>query len=313
MKPEEVKRVAVIGAGVMGHSIAQVFAHAGVEVNLVDLGQAILDQAMQRVKGNLKTLVDAGRMDANETAAVMDRIHPNPEIRSAVRDADFALEAVVEVPDVKKEVFRQLEAFCPAGVVLASNTSSLDIFNIIEVKDPSRLVVAHWFAPPHVIPLVEIAPGPKTSPEVLAFTAALMKRIGKHPLVMRQFVQGHIVNRIQNVIASAVMEILINGWATPQEIDLAVKMSLGIRLPIVGVAQTLDFTGLKLLHDITSGLGMTIPLIDEKIKQGHLGVSTSKGIYDYGGRSEEEILRDRDSLFLKMLDHMEKIGAFKPV
>jgi len=313
MKPQNVRRVAVIGAGVMGHSIAQVFAHAGIEVNLTDLKEELLAQAMQRTKGNLKTLVDAGRVRADEASEIVGRIHPFTEIRSATRDVDFALETVVEVADVKKRVFQQLDETCPEGIVLASNTSSLDIFNIIEVKDPSRLAAAHWFAPPHVIPLVEIAPGPETTPEVIEFTAALMERIGKRPLVMKQFVPGYIVNRIQNAIATAVLEMLANGWATPEEIDLAVKMTLGVRLPIVGVAQTLDFTGLKLIHDITSGLGMTIPLIEDKVRKGHLGVSTSKGIYDYGGRSEEEILRDRDSRYLKLLDHLERTGAFKPV
>lgn len=313
MKPEDVRRVAVIGAGVMGHSIAQVFAHAGIEVNLADLKEELLAQAMQRMKGNLKTLADAGRIRADETPAILDRIHPFTEIRAATRDVDFAMETVAEVADVKRKVFQQLDEACPEGIVLASNTSSLDIFNIIEVKDPSRLAAAHWFAPPHVIPLVEIAPGPKTSPEAIEFTAALMERIGKRPLVMKQFVPGYIVNRIQNAIATAVLEMLVNGWTTPEEIDLAVKMTLGVRLPIVGVAQTLDFTGLRLIHDITSGLGMSIPLIDDKVRNGHLGVSTSKGIYDYGGRSEEEILRERDSRYLKLLDHLNKTGAFKPV
>jgi 3-hydroxybutyryl-CoA dehydrogenase len=140
-----------------------------------------------------------------------------------------------------------------------------------------------------------------------------MRRIGKRPIVMKKFVQRFIVNRIQNAIVFCVLEMLENGWATPEDIDLAVKTSLGIRLPIVGVIQSWDFNGLNLVNDVLKSQGKNIPLIADKVKQGHLGASTSKGIYDYGGRTEAEILRKRDELFFKMLDHLEKIGAFEAV
>jgi len=313
MDSTSVKQVAVIGAGVMGHSIAQVFAQAGIEVNLVDLREDLLDHALQLVKGNLKTFVDYGKVRTEEVPAILNRIHPFTDLAAAAKGADFALEAAVEIPQVKNKVFKQLEEECPANAVLASNTSGLELFKIIEPKDPSRVVIAHWFAPPHIIPLVEVVPGPHTSPEVLQFTAQLMKRIGKKPLVMKQFVQRFIVNRLQNAIVFAALEILMNGWATPEEIDLAVKLSLGIRLPIVGVVQSLDFTGLDLVYEIIKSLGVKVPLIEQRVKEGHLGASTSKGIYDYGGRAEEEILHQRDTLYLKMLDHLESIGAFNPI
>ena len=313
MNPQDVKRVAIIGAGVMGHSIAQVFAQSGIEVSLVDLKEEILDHAIQLVNSNLKTLADYGKVAAKEIPAILDRIHPTTDLAAAASGVDFALEAVIEIPEVKKKIFKQLEDSCPEKTVLASNTSALDIFNLVAVKDPSRVVVSHWFAPPHIIPLVEVVPGPKTSAEVLQFTAKLMERIGKRPLVMKQFVQRFIVNRIQNAIILSALEMMENDWATPEQIDLAVKMSLGIRLPIVGVVQSLDFTGLKLVDDVLKSLGMSIPLIEDKVKRGHLGASTSKGVYDYGGRSEEEILRERDTLYLKMLDHLESLGAFNPV
>jgi len=313
MDAQNVKRVAVIGAGVMGHSIAQVFAQAGISAYLIDLNNDLLAHALKLVKLNLQTLADYGRVNFQEIPAILDRIHPTTDLAGAVREADFVLEAVVEIPEVKKKVFMQLEEACPESAVLASNTSGLEIFKIIEVKDPCRVVVTHWFAPPHIIPLVEVVSGPATAPGVLQFAAKLMERIGKRPLVMKQFVQRFIVNRIQNAVFLTVLEMIMNGWATAEQIDLAVKTSLGIRLPIVGVVQSLDFTGLNLIYDAMKGSGMDIPLIEEKVKQGHLGASTSKGIYDYGGRSEEEILRKRDLLYLKMLDFLESLGAFKPV
>ena len=313
MKPQDVKRVAVIGAGTMGHSIAQVFAQAGIEVNLTDIKQDILDHALQLIHGNLKTLAGLGRLKPGEIPVIVNRIHPLTDLVEASRGVEFVLEAVAEVPLVKEKVFRQLEESCPAGTVLASNTSVLDLFKIIQFKDPSRAVIAHWFAPPHIIPLVEVVPGPETSPDTLKSTAGLMERIGKKPVVMKQFVERFIVNRFQRAIVSTAMEMIENNWATPEEIDLAVKTSLGIRLPILGVMQSLDFNGLRIINEIVKSQGRTIPMIEEKVKQGHLGPSTSRGIYDYQGRTEAEILQKRDELFFKLLDHLERTGAFKPV
>jgi 3-hydroxybutyryl-CoA dehydrogenase len=198
-------------------------------------------------------------------------------------------------------------------VVIASNTSSLDIFGIARITRPERLVVAHWFAPPHIIPLVEVVPGPETSSESIQFTANLMRRLGKRTVIMKAFVPAFIVNRIQHSISRAVWEILEKGWATPEEIDLAIKLTLGIRLPVVGVVQTVDFTGLDLIYDIMKSRGSVSPLIKEKVDAGDLGVKTSKGVYDYGGRSEAEILKKRDRRYLKLLGYLEKVKAFERV
>ena len=303
----------VVGAGVMGHSMAHVFAQAGIEVNLVDLDEAVLEHAMDLMKANLETLAEFQKISGDDIPEILSRIHPYTDLAGGAEGVDFAIEAVAEVPDVKREVFSQLDQFCPGNTVIASNTSSLDIFSIAQISRPERLVVAHWFAPPHIIPLVEVVPGPKTSQEVVELTANLMKRLGKKTVIMKEFVPAFIVNRIQHSISRAVWEMLEKGWATPEEIDLAIKLSLGIRLPIVGVVQTTDFTGLDLIYDIMKGEGSISPLVEEKVKQGHLGVKTSKGVYDYGEQSEAEILRKRDRRYLKLLDYLEGIKAFEPI
>ena len=313
MNVDDVRRVVVVGGGLMGHSIAQVFAQAGIEVGLVDVNDQTLEHATCLIKSNLNTMAELGRIQSDQIPAILDRIHPTTDLASSAAEVDFALETVVEVPEVKKEVFSRLAEACPQGTILASNTSGLDIFDIVDTPNPERLVAAHWFAPPHIIPLVEVVPGPATSAEVISFTAALMERIGKKPVVMKQFVRSFIVNRIQNAISMAVWEILLSDWATPEEVDLAVKTSLGIRLPIVGVVQTLDFTGLDLVCQMMKNFGMENKVIEEKYKKGHLGAKTSKGIYDYGGRSEEEILKKRDTLYFMMLDKLEKTTGFNPV
>jgi 3-hydroxybutyryl-CoA dehydrogenase len=313
MSPRRLRTALVVGAGVMGHSIAQVFAQAHIDVNLVDLDEGKLTHAMTLIQANLDQFADYGRVPVKEIPEILGRIRPSTDLAAAAKDAGFCVEAVSEVPEVKQRVFSQLDELCPPNTVLASNTSTLNIFQIARIKRPERLIVAHWFAPPHVIPLVEIAPGPNTKPEVVIFTAALMQRLGKKPLVLKQYVPALLVNRIQNAIARAVWEMLEKGWATPEQIDLAVKTSLGIRLPIVGVVQSLDFTGLDLAADIMRVYGTVSPVVAEKIEQGHLGAKTSKGMYDYGGRSEEEILATRDRKYLKMLELLERIQAFDPI
>jgi len=314
MEPRDVKRVVVIGAGIMGHSIAQVFSQYGIEARLVDSKREQLDRAGRLIKLNLNTLAGHGRISPSDIPAILDRIRFATDPADACKGVDMAVEAVSEVPAVKKSVFDLLDKHCPPEAVIASNTSSLDVFSIAEIKKPERLVTTHWFMPPHIIPLVEIAPGPLTSPETISLAVGLMKRLGKQPIVMKKFVPGYIVNRMQQAIFMVIMDLLAKDAASKEDIDLAVKTSLGIRLPVVGVVQNLDFNGLNLVYDMLKAGGLNPPpFIAEAVDKGHFGASTSKGLYDYGGRSEEELLKKRDELYLKMLDHLEAIKAFKPI
>jgi len=142
-----------------------------------------------------------------------------------------------------------------------------------------------------------------------------MKKLGKKPIVLKEFVPAFIVNRIQNVISVQFYEMIAKGWATAEQIDLAIKTSLGIRLPIVGVVQSQDFTGLDLVLDIQKAYRMNrrFPQVEEMVNRGNLGAKTGKGWYDYGGRTEEEILKKRDKIYLKMLEHLEKLNGFEPI
>ena len=313
MDKEKVKNVLVVGAGIMGNSIAQVFASAGFDVILVDVDEKALNRAMGLIESSLKTLANFGKISKDQIPSVLSRIKPSTDLSKMASDADFVIEAVPEVPSVKKKVFTQLDERCPGDTVIASNTSALDIFSIAEMKRPERLVIAHFFAPAHIIPLVEIVPGAQTSKETVSFTTNLMERVGKRPVVMKRFGPGFIVNRIQKAIGEAVFEMIEQGLAGPEEIDRAIKLSLGIRLPVVGVLQSLDFNGLDMVLDTMRNYGKIYSFVEEKVKAGHLGVKTSKGIYNYQGRSETEILRKRDELYLKMLEYLHKIHAFEPV
>ncbi|NVL92877.1 MAG: 3-hydroxyacyl-CoA dehydrogenase family protein [Desulfobacterales bacterium] len=313
MDKKNVRNVLVVGAGVMGHSIAQVFAGAGIAVRLADVDEKALDRAMGLIESGLNTMADFGKISRNRIPSILSRITPSRDLAGMAGDADFIIEAVPEIPSIKKEVFSQLDRLCPDDTIIASNTSGLDIFSIADVKRPERLVIAHFFAPAHIIPLVEIVSGARTSPDTVSFTVTLMERVGKSPVLMKKFGPGFIVNRIQKAIAETALEMIEQGLVGPEEIDRAVKLSLGIRLPIVGVVQTMDFNGLDMVLDTMRNYGKIYSFVEEKVSKGHFGVKTSKGIYDYQGRSEAEILKKRDELYLKMLEYLQKIDAFDPV
>ena len=304
----------VVGSGTMGHSIAQTYAQAGYEIDLIDLDKNKLDHALEMMKSNLETLADFDRIDKNSISLILERIHPNTNIESVAGNADLIIEAVNEQRDLKGKLFMHLEEICKKDAIIASNTSGINVFNLAKLENPERLVIHHWFAPPHIIPLVEIVPGRKTSSDVIDISVAILKKIGKVPVVLKKFIKSFIVNRIQNVLTPVVYELLMRSVATVEDIDLAIKASLGIRLPIVGLVQTQDFTGLDLVADIARSLGKEPPnLIKNKIEQGNLGAKTGKGFYDYGGRTEIEINKKRDGLYLKNLDNLEKIDAFNPI
>jgi len=314
MELDKIKRIMVVGAGTMGHAIAQVYATAGFEVDLVDLNQEVLDNAMNKIKSNLSLLVEYKHVKSGEISNILNRIHPSTDLKIAAQNCDLVLEAVSEDRNVKREVFSQLDEFCSEDIILASNTSELNIFNVAKVKNPKRLVIHHWFHPPYIIPLVEIVAGRKTSSEVIDISFKLLEKIGKKPLILKKFTNAFVVNKIQQAINSAVFVLLIKGIASPEEIDMAIKNTLGIRLPFAGVVQNLDFVGLDVVNDIIKNMGgMDLVLLKDKVENGQLGAKTSIGFYDYQGRTEAEILTKRDKLYLQMLNYLKKMNAFEPI
>jgi 3-hydroxybutyryl-CoA dehydrogenase len=310
---ESMDRVLVMGAGTMGHAIAQVFASAGLTVYLVDPDQAALDRALDLIQGNLAFLAHNTKLDPARTPAVLDRIEPHLEPPAAAHDVNFAVEAVVEDPEVKSAVFQKLEGLLPAEAVIATNTSSLDVFAESGMQRPERLVAAHWFVPAYIIPLVEVAGGESTSTRALDLTVDLLKRVGKEPVRMKRFVPGFIVNRLQFALTEAVLELLDQGWAEAGEIDRAVKSCLGIRLPLVGAVQTLDFTGLDLADRVMRARGLTSPTLTRCLSRGRRGVKDGAGLYDYGGRTEAQVIRDRDGKYLAIKAWLEENGFFEPL
>ncbi|MHB9098238.1 MAG: 3-hydroxyacyl-CoA dehydrogenase family protein [Syntrophales bacterium] len=311
----EIRHVTVIGAGTMGHSLAQTFALAGCRVWLHDLKDEILARARGLIASNLRTLVEMRLLDPGQPVIALERIQTTTNIEEAGSRADFVIEAISEDEAAKKGLFRTLDAVCPAKAILASNTSYMDIFQFVETARPDKVLITHWFAPPHIIPLVEIVRGPLTSQETVDRVKALLIAAGKKPIVISRFLPGFIANRLQSALNNEVLHLLDNGYATPEDIDLATKSSFGLRMPILGLVKRMDFTGLDLAQKIIGNAVYQAPprrtrseAVDRLVSRGRLGVKTGGGFYDYGGRSTEEIMKERDCKLIKLKEFLQKMG-----
>ncbi len=311
MNLNRIKRILVVGAGTMGHSIAMVFAQNGFETDLVDLKEEILERALNLIKSNLETLSKVKIIRSKEIPKILNRIHPSTSL-SIARRADLVLEAISEKPKAKKELFSSLDQICSPQTILASNTSYLNIFKIVKTQRPERVLITHWYAPPHLIPLVDVVKGPKTSPETVELVRKLLIKIGKKPLVMKKFIPGYIVNRLQRAMAREIFYLLDHQYALPEEIDHAVKWSLGIRIPIVGVVQRYDFTGLDLALTFEENPSIRLVSKNRKpqtlihlVQKGYLGVKTGRGFYDYSSRGMKEVIRERDLKMLGLLNFLK--------
>jgi 3-hydroxybutyryl-CoA dehydrogenase len=311
----KIQNVTIIGAGTMGHSLAQVFAQGGCNVWLNDLKDEILNKAKRLISSNLKTLVDLGMLETNQPAAILDRIQTTTKIEKAGENAHLVVEAIVEDAAAKKKMFTTLDRVCPPQAILASNTSYLDIFKFVETKRPEKVLITHWFAPPHLVPLVEIVRGPNTSPETVEALKALLIHLGKKPIVLSKFLPGFIANRLQSALRIEAHFLLDHGYATAEDIDEATKASFGLRIPILGLLKREDFAGLDVVQKNLNNRLYQPPeakgsskTLDRLIAQGKLGVKTGSGFYDYQGRSTEDLMRERDIKLIKLREFLRGLG-----
>jgi 3-hydroxybutyryl-CoA dehydrogenase len=311
----EIRNVTIVGAGTMGHSLAQSFAQAGHHVRLHDLNTEILIKAKRLIAANLRTLTEAGLLDASEQSSTLGRVLTTTSIVEAAENADFVIEAASEDAAAKKAIFRTLDEFCPPGAILASNTSYLDIFQFVETGRPDKVLITHWFAPPHIVPLVEIVSGPRTSRETVERIRMLLIAMGKKPIVISRFLPGFIANRLQSALTNEVLHLLDNGYATPEEIDMAVKSGFGLRIPILGAVKRMDFAGLDFAQKVIANAQYQPPArrtrsetVDHLVSQGKLGVKSGGGFYEYGDRTPEEIMKERDLKLIKLKKFLTEMG-----
>jgi 3-hydroxybutyryl-CoA dehydrogenase len=281
----ELKRIGVVGAGTMGNGISQAFAAAGFEVAMTDVAQAQLDRAMAAIAGSYDRLVKKEKMTAADKAAALGRIRTATEL-AAVGDCDLVIEAATENLDLKLRIFRQLDELAPPGAVIASNTSSISITRLAAAtKRPAQVVGMHFFNPVAMMALVELIRGLQTSQETYAACEALVKRIGKSPVQVKNS-PGFVVNRMLCPMINEAIFALGEGLASAEQIDEAMK--LGANHPI-GPLALCDLIGLDVELAVMQVLfeGFKDPkyrpalLLVEMVEAGYLGRKTGRGFFNY--------------------------------
>jgi 3-hydroxybutyryl-CoA dehydrogenase len=305
----KIKQVAVIGAGIMGHGIAQTFALGGYEVTLNDINDELLNKAVQQIRSNLDTFVEFGITTPKEAKEALSRIKINKNLKEAAKESDFVVEALPEVMDLKKRIFKELDQNCPGHTIIASNTSGLSLTEIASgIKRQDQAIIAHWWNPPHIIPVVEIVKGQYTSDQTVDLVYQLLLSIGKKPVKILKEVPGFLGNRLQFALFREALYCLKEGIASAEDIDMAVKGSYGFRLPTLGPLETSDFGGLDTYLHIAEYLFKEIDrsteppeFLREKVRQGKLGVKTGEGFFCYTPEEAKKKIKERDRQFLQRL------------
>ena len=230
-----VSRAACIGAGLIGSEWASLFSSKGIDVVIQDTGEDLLRRSMERIRANLTFMEKSGFLGKGEAEASLARVRTTTLVSEAVSEADYVQESVPDKYEIKKAVFREMDASAPAGTILASSASGLLMTEIQKaVTRPDRCVLVHPILPAHLIPVVEIAGGIETSGEILEATGSFMERVGKTPVVLKKEVSGYIVNRLQAALIREAIDLVDKGVASPEDVDTAYCRGIGLRSPLIG-------------------------------------------------------------------------------
>jgi 3-hydroxybutyryl-CoA dehydrogenase len=293
MQLDDIRRIAVIGSGLMGHGIALDFALAGYDVCLNDVSEEKLAHALETIKGNLQMMTRIGFARAEDAATAPARIRTSTVLKTAAESADVVIEAVVENLEVKERIFSELDTICPPHTILASNTSTFKPSKLARVtRRPGKVLVAHYFNPPYLLPLVELVRGEQTSDETISLMHALLKKIGKQPAIVQKEATGFIGNRLQVALLREALSIVQQGIASPQDVDIVIKNSIGRRWAFAGIFEVFEIAGWDLLLEICRQVqpeqdasAKPVELLDEKVRRGELGLKSGKGFYDWTPQS----------------------------
>ncbi|MBI1730206.1 enoyl-CoA hydratase/isomerase family protein [Candidatus Acetothermia bacterium] len=297
MKLEDIKTIAVIGAGTMGHGIAELAALAGYNVVMRDINEELVQKGYKAIEWSLNKFAEKGTMTPDQAKATLKRVKAVVDIKEAVKDADFVIEAAPEIMKLKKELFTDLDKYAQKHAILASNTSSLSITEISKAtKRPGQVVGMHYFNPPVKMALVEVIKGKETDENVMKLTVDLTKKFGKSPIRVEKDTFGFIVNRV--LVGPFMFEsawIVSRGQATVEEVDSRMKYYEGFPM---GPFELQDLTGIDIGYHLTKEAGLPVPsLIEDVVKKNRLGRKTGAGFYQYKDGQGANFSRDAGKNF----------------
>jgi len=310
LQAEDVKQVTIAGAGVMGASMAQIFARHGYDVELYDISDEALERGRNLVSLNQATQVTAGDLTQEESDALVARItYAAPNDITCFAKSDLVVECIVESLEVKKTFWAAASAEAKPEALLTTNTSGLSITAIAEaVKGPERFCGMHWFNPPHIIPLIEVINGDKTDNAASDAVYRISELIGKKPIRVAKDAPGFIANRLQLAILREAIYMKEQGIGDYEDIDRCMKYGLGFRYACLGPFEVCDHGGLDTFYHIASYLWEDLSdaktpdgtVLGQLFDEGKYGVKSGAGFYDYAGERANEAIRQRDEMYLTM-------------
>lgn len=313
----EIKKIAVIGSGTMGHGIAQTFAAFGYACTIIDIKEEFLETAKKMVKTNTQSMLEKEFITAEQAKATETNLSYTTDMQAAA-DVDLVVEAVPEDHEIKASVFANLDKICRSDAILTSTTSAMNIYDLVEVSNPGRVLIVHWCNPPHILPLVEIVAGPETKPELIAQIRRMLEDMGKNPVVLNEYIPGFIVNRLNLALMRECSYMVEQGWVSAEDVDTAFCCNQGMKAPFEGPLEMMDYIGWdvgyaagQILYYFISSSTEPSVLAQKMVEEGRLGVKAGKGLRDYSDRSREEVQRARDERVLEVVKLAKKLRAEK--
>lgn len=311
-----IKKIGVIGAGTMGHGIAESFAMFGYNVNLYDTNAIQLEKALNEIKAEQQLLVEEAFISDEKAAATLENISIHTDLQTAVKDRDYVIEAAPENMELKQNLFKQLDGFCPPHTILASNTSSLSLepmMALVSEARKQRMMVCHWYNPGHLMPLAELSFFGNMPADIYQQVAELYASINKQTVKVLKDVPGLVANRIQQGVAREAFSIIEQGIADPIDVDKALKFGPAFRYATTGQLEVADFGGLDIWCIVGDNL---LPAMDnstqannllrQKVAEGKLGIKSGEGFFRY----EAEQLPAIRKRFAQKLIHQLKASEY---
>lgn len=302
------KKVLIIGAGTMGSAIAIVFATHDYQVTLVDQTEEVALKAKSKIYSNISDMIDRNYFEPAFMEKAQKNITYKGEALLAEIVPDFPLivECVFEDAEIKKNLYEKLAPLLSPECIVCSNTSALNVFDIVELPHPENMLITHWFNPAHIMELVEIVRGPETSDKTVDKVKSLLLDIGKKPSVINQYIPGFIVNRLGAALMREASYMIKQGLVSPEDIDSAMALTCGIRYAFEGPVRLYDVVGWNIIQ---AGAAAMYPslcndtsnhLAAELLERGTLGVTSGKGVYDYSELIPAEYHQKRTDMIIEM-------------
>ena len=306
--------VVVVGSGMMGPGISAMSALAGNRTILVGRSLEKAERGVKNGVSNLQELVDCGLADPAAARKAEGLLFPDMDLEAALGQAKLVIETINENLSDKQDLFEKMDALLPADIPILSNTSGLRITDIAaRVKHPERTVTTHFWFPAHLVPLVEVVIGDKTDEAVAVSVRDMLLGWGKAPIIVKKDLPGQLANRILQAIVREAVNIVAMGLASPEDVDTAVKMGMGIRFPAWGPLEHIDAVGLDLAAAVQTtvlpsinGSDQPNPYLLDLVKSGNLGFKTGKGFYDWSVKNMTELVKNRNAFIVHALKKIKK-------